>query len=241
MHSGLYVTLSAQVALERRMETISHNVANMNTAGYRSEKVTFEQVLSRTGDRPVAYVSPGTDYIARTNGEVSKTGGSLDVAVQGDGWLAVRTPAGIAYTRDGRMNMTPTGELRSVNGYPILDIGGAPLRLDPNAGLATIAGDGMINQGTNQVGALGLFKIDDAARLTRFDNSGVLPETPPAAILDFSTNGVIQGSLEGANVNPVMEIAKLVDVQRTFDSLATMTQSNESSLQDAIKTLGSSS
>ena len=122
----------------------------------------------------------------------------------------------------------------------MLDVGGAALRLDPNEGTPTIAGDGMITQGSRQVGALGLFKIDDATKLTRYDNSGVLSEVAPAAVLDFSTNGVIQGSLEGANLNPVMEIAKMIDVTRTFDSVSTMTQNNESALQDAIKTLGSS-
>jgi flagellar basal-body rod protein FlgF len=241
MQANLYVSLSSQIALQQRLDTIASNVANMNTAGYRADGVSFEQVLSKAGGTPVAFVSAGTSYISRQNGEVTKTDNPLDVAVQGEGWLAIQTPGGIAYTRDGRLQMTPNGDLQTLNGYKVLDAGGTGLTIDPNGGAPTIASDGMITQGGNQVGALGLFSIDPTAKLSRFGNSSVIPDKPANAILDFGANGVLQGFVEGSNVNPVLEMTKLIMLQRSLDGITSGTQTSENSLQDAIKTLGSSS
>ena len=159
----------------------------------------------------------------------------------GNGWLALKGPNGTIYTRDGRMRMQANGALQSVNGYPILDAGNSGILLDPDAGPPTIAQDGMITQGGRQVGAIGLFTIDDSAKLQRVDNSGVVPNKPATPVLDFSANGMEQGFVEGSNINPVLELAKLISVQRAFESLTTETANSESSLKDAIKTLGGSS
>lgn len=241
MQSGPYVSLSAQLTLERRLEALAINVANMNTVGYRASGVSFHTYVSRAGEQPVAYSSSGSDYITRTEGPLIKTDNPLDVAVQGEGWLAIQTPAGIVYTRDGRMRMKPTGELESLDGHPILDAGGTQLILDPNAGPPTIGADGMISQGSQQIGAIGLFSIDPSAKFRRYENSGVIPDKPAAPILDFDNNGIIQGHVEGSNVNPILEMAKLITISRAFESITGGTQNTENSLTDAVKTLGATS
>jgi flagellar basal-body rod protein FlgF len=241
VRSNLYVSLSAQVALQNRVDTISNNVANMNTAGFRADGVTFETALSKAGDTPTAFVATGNTYISRASGSVTRTDNPLDVAVQGEGWLAIKTPGGVAYTRDGRMQMTSAGELQTLNGYPVLDAGGAGMLLQADGGAPSIAADGMITQGGKQVGALGLYTIPDNAKLTRFGNSAVVPDVAPTPILDFSTNSVEQGFSEGSNVNPILEMTRLIAVQRAFDSISSGNNSSETTLQDAIKTLGSSS
>jgi flagellar basal-body rod protein FlgF len=212
----------------------------MNTVGYRADGVSFEAQLAKAGDSTVAFAGSGADFISRRSGGVSKTGNPLDVAVQGDGWLAIKTPAGTVYTRDGRMTMKDSGELTTLNGYSVLDAGGAPILLDASAGPPDISRDGMISQKGNQVGALGLFAIDDRAKLTRYDNSGVIPSRPATAVLDFAANGVVQGFVEGSNVNPIMEMTKLITVTRAFDGINAASEKSEASLTDAIKTLGSS-
>jgi flagellar basal-body rod protein FlgF len=240
MQSGLYVTLSAEVALEKRLTTVASNVANMNTAGYRADGVSFAALLSQA-DKPVAFVSPGDTYVSRRTGDMIRTDNPLDVAVQGDAWLAIQTPQGTAYTRDGRMRILASGELQTLDGNPVLDAGGSSMIIDPTAGAPQIAGDGMMTQGGRQIGALGLFSIDGTAKLTRASNSSVIPDRPAAAVLDFGSNGFAQGFVEGSNVDPVAEMTKLIMIQRTFDSVSSMNQENEASLNDAIKTLGSSS
>ena len=99
----------------------------------------------------------------------------------------------------------------------------------------------MITQGGHQVGAIGLFSLDANAALSRRDNSGVVTNGTATPVLDFNGNGMEQGFIEGANVNAVLEITKLISVSRAFDQVAAGVSSSESSLKDAIKTLGGSS
>lgn len=241
MRTNLYVSLSGQMALEKRLATVASNIANMNTAGFRAQGVSFSSILSKAGERPAAYVSTGTDYVSRAQGTVTKTDNPLDVAIQGDAFFAVRTPDGVAYTRDGRFQMSPSGELQSVNGYPVLDAGGAAMLLTADAGPPKIAADGMMTQNGQQVGAVGLFALPADATLTRYDNSAVFTDKPAVPVLDFTRTNVVQGFTEGSNVNPVLEMTKLIEIQRAFDGLVNSTQGSESSLGDAIKTLGSTS
>lgn len=241
MQSSLYVALSGQVALQKRLDTIANNIANMNTGGYRAEEVSFATVLSESGRSPTAFATAGDTYISRRAGELVSTGNPLDIAVQGDGWFALRTPDGIAYTRDGRLHMDEGGSLLSVNNYPILDAGGSPIQLDSSAGPPVISQDGMISQNGMQAGAVGLFTIDPAARLSRARNSSVIPDIAASPVLDFTNNGIVQGMAEGSNVNPVLEMTRMINVSRSFESASNAIQSTESSLQDAIKSLGATS
>jgi flagellar basal-body rod protein FlgF len=241
MQNGLYVAVSAEVALQRRLETIADNVANMNTVGFRATGVSFESEMARSGETNLAYVSPGSDFISRRAGALVKTDNPLDFAVQGDGWFGIQTAAGPAYTRDGRAKIDESGALRTLNGDPILDAGGAPIVIDGSADALTVSADGMINQNGRQIGAIGLFSIDPNAKLRRAENSAVVPDKPATPLLDFTRDGVVQGAVENSNVDAVSEMTRLIDVTRTFDSVAAETSQSESSLQDAIKALGSPS
>ena len=241
MENGLYVAVSAQMALERRLETIADNIANMNTVGFRATGVAFETEVAKAGQTRLNYVSPGPEYLSRRAGDLIKTDNPLDFAVQGDGWFGIQTPSGPAYTRDGRARLDETGTLRTLNGDPILDAGGAPLILDGAGGALTVSSDGMITQNGRQVGAIGLFAIDRDAVLTRAEGSSVIPDKPAAPILEFTRDAVVQGAVENANVDPVREMTRLIEVTRAFDGVAAEASQSEASLQDAIKTLGSAS
>jgi flagellar basal-body rod protein FlgF len=240
MQNGLYVSLSAQVALERRLETIAENVANMNTVGFWGTGVSFETEMAKAGDARLGYVSSGSDFISRRLGGLVKTDNSLDFAVQGDGWFGIETPQGPAYTRDGRTQIDESGTFRTLTGDPILDAGGAPILIDSAAGPLNVSADGMITQNGRQLGAIGLFAIDPNASLKRAENSSVVPDKPATPILDFTRDGVVQGAVESSNVDPVREMTRMIEVTRAFDGVAAETSQSETSLQDAIKTLGAS-
>lgn len=238
MEAGLYVALSGQLAMQRRLETLAHNVANASTPGFRAEEIKFEALLSQVSVG-TDYASTGDNYISRRPGAVERTGNPLDVAIDGNAWMSFRTPGGgIAYTRDGRMVMTEFGDLQTLSGYQILDVGGAPIQLDPAGGVPKIAHDGMITQDGVPRGAIGLFNIPEGTKLNRFDNSGVTVEGPVEPALDFSSVGIRQGYLERANVNPVIEITQLIAISRAFESLANSVDQTDSTLRKAIDTLG---
>ncbi len=239
MLNNFYVGLSAQKSLMRRLDTIANNVANVSTGGYRAEEVTFSAIMSDVNKDPVAFASTGRTYIARRPGDVVRTDNPLDVAIQGNAWMAMQTPSGTVYTRDGRMQMSPQGQLQSMEGYPILDASGSALSLEPQAGPPSIGRDGTIAQGKRQVGRIGLFLIDPKANLSRFQNSGVIPDRPAEPAVEGSRYGVQQGFVERSNVNPVTEMSKMVMVQRTFDAVTATMKDADSSQQEAVRTLAS--
>ena len=239
MQDGLYVALSSQIALEKRLNTIADNVANASTIGFRATGVKFEDVVSGLDDKALSFVSSGDTYISDTNGPLRETGNPFDFAIKGNAWFGIETPAGTVMTRDGRFTLTENGELVTIEGYPVLDAGGAPIQLDPRNGAPRAGADGSLRQGDNLVGALGLYNFDPGPNFVRFGNSGIVPAGEPEPVVDRLDAGVAQGFLEESNVNPVLEITRLIMVQRAFENGAAMIRDTESSYDEAIKTLGS--
>jgi len=239
MQDSLYVALSSQIALERRLDTIADNVANASTIGFRATGVKFQDVVSGTGPKSVSFASSGKTYLSGAHGALTETGNPFDFAVQGDAWFAIETPAGTVMTRDGRFSMNENGELMSIEGYPVLDGGGAPIQLDPRNGPPKAGADGSLRQGDQLVGAIGLYNFDPGENFVRYGNSGVVPARTPEPVTDRSGVGVAQGFLEESNVNPVLEMTRLIQVQRAFENTAALMRQTDSSTDDAIKTLGS--
>nr|WP_295469563.1 flagellar basal-body rod protein FlgF [Mesorhizobium sp.] len=239
MQDSLYVALSSQIALERRLNTIADNVANAGTVGFRATQIKFEDVLSGTGPEATAFVSTGGTYLSQAKGGFRATENPFDFAVRGDAWFALDTPAGQVMTRDGRFSMLQTGQIVSVEGYPVLDASGTALQLDPAAGAPVVSADGFIRQDGQQVGAFGLFSFEPGENFTRFANSGVLANGTQQPVVDRTDSGVLQGFVEDSNVNPVLEMTRLIMVQRAFESAGSAMKQTEQTFADAVKTLGS--
>ena len=242
MQTGIYVSLSSQMTLERRLPTIADNMANVNTTGFRGTEVKFNQVMSDTDnklDAKVSFVTQGNDYINTDTGELENTGNLMDFAVKGDAYFGISTPAGTVLTRDGRFTMADTGALISSQGYPALDPGGGPIQLNPRGGEPSVGINGQIYQDKKLVGTIGLYSADFTKGFVRYSNSGIIPTETPQAVVDSSKIGVAQGYLENSNVNGMREMTQLIEVSRAFDNISTLTSSSESTLEEAIKTLGS--
>jgi flagellar basal-body rod protein FlgF len=238
LQPGLYVSLSSQVALERRLTTIADNVANAGTVGFRATGVKFEDLVTGMGKGSMSFVSTGETYLSTKSGGMKETGNPLDMAIKGDAWFGIQTPQGMVMTRDGRFTIQPDGMLVSIEGYPVVDAGGAELLLDPQAGPPVVASDGTIRQNGNLVGGVGLFQFTPGVDFVRYGNSGVVPPTQPQPILDDPDVGIMQGFVENSNVDPVLEMTRLIQVQRAFENMAALTRNSESSLNEAIKALG---
>lgn len=243
MQSGLYVGISSQIALERRLNTIADNMANVNTVGFRATEVKFDEVLSKTQNdinAKIAFVNQGNDYLQTRTGDFQRTGNPLDFAVKGDAWFAIDTPAGQVLTRDGRFSMDDTGQLKSIRGFDVLDSGGAPIQLNREGGPPSVGADGIIRQNGQVVASLGLFTADVTKGFTRYDNSGVITVDTPQPVLEGVENSVVQGYIEQSNVNGIGEMTQLIQVNRAFESISALMKDSESSLSQAIRTLGGS-
>lgn len=125
-----------------------------------------------------------------------------------------------------------------MTGFPIIDSGGAQITLDPNGGPVSISRSGAITQDNNEIGTIGLFNIPTDANLDRYGNSGVTPDRSATAISDFTRDGFKQGYVEGSGANPMMELTKLMSASRAFDGTNSLVEGTESTLQNAIRTLG---
>jgi len=239
VQDGLYVALSAQVALQRRLDTIADNVANAGTVGFRATSVSFEDVMTGLTDKSVAFVSSGENYIPNESGSLRESGNPFDFAVRGDAWFGIQTPAGTVMTKDGRFTMRNTGELVTIEGKPVVDPGGAAIVLDPRGGPPEVGADGVIRQGGKLAGSIGLFEFTPTSSFQRYGNSGFLPGTQPQPAVDRADIGVAQGFVEESNVNPLLEMTHLIQVQRDFEKVSALMRDSDSSMKDAIKTLGS--
>lgn len=238
MQQSLSVGLSTQLTLLRRLDSIASNVANQTTAGYRAEDVTFASLVSTAGEVPVTFASAGKTFTSRKQGELTQTGNPLDIALSGDAWLAVKTPAGTALTRDGRLRIAATGELQTATGHDVLDAGGSPIQLNPQGEAPTFARNGTITQGGKAVGGVGIFLLPPDAALTRLGDATYLPNVAPVPSVDGNGPGIAQGYVERSNVDGVREITHLIELQRRFDSISAMSAQLESTFGDAIRTLG---
>ena len=215
------------------------NVANASTVGFRATGMKFEDVVSGVGEKSVSFASAGESYLTMQKGSMRETGNPFDFAIQGDAWFGIETPAGTVMTRDGRFTMTNGGQLVSIEGYPVMDTGGAGLQLDPTAGPPEVGADGVVRQGGRLVGSIGLFNFDPGQGFVRYGNSGVLSKGALDPVVDRVDAGVAQGFVEESNVNPVLEMTRLIMIQRAFENAAALIRTSDGSMSDAIKTLGS--
>ncbi|ABM44430.1 hypothetical protein X471_01176 [Bartonella bacilliformis str. Heidi Mejia] len=241
MQNPIYVGVSGQISLARRMETIAQNMANVNTPGFRAGGMKFDTLVSpiaqEQGDR-VFFTSAGKGYISTERGSLEQTGNALDVAATGNSYFSMEASFGVVYTRDGRMTMTPEGMLVSVTGLPFLDDGGAPIQLNPVGGAPRIGADGSIYQGNVLAGRIGLYQFQPGTQLRYGPNASVIPDRAAIQIEGGTGDGVMQGYVESSNVNGVAEMTRLIEVSRAFERVEAMLRQQEEMRSKSIQILG---
>lgn len=220
-----FIAIGHQVSMQRRMEIIANNLANMNTAGYKAEHPLFEEFMAKTDKfdktQQYRYVVDIGSYRDLQDGATNKTGNILDVAVHGPGFLQVETENGERYTRAGRLAVSPDGTLVNHEGLPVLGTDGAQIQIDPNDPEIAIARDGTISTAAaGPIGQLGMFEFENPQNLLAQGTTlyNALDQEPQPA----ENSQVLQGFLEGSNVNSVLEITDMIRVQRQYDAAMRM-------------------
>jgi flagellar basal-body rod protein FlgF len=239
MEVSSYVALSGQIALEHRMSTLAGNIANANTPGFKAGSVDFKTLMTNAGAGGSAFATAGAATLDMSSGGTTHTSNPLDLATSGGAVLAYQSPQGTYYSRDGRLTISPDGQLLNLQGHSILDSSNSPLSIDPTAGEATFAHDGSIVQGGKVVGQVGLFLMNLSEGFNRFGSSGIVPVSQPEPVSDFTNFGILQGYVEGSNVNSVTEMVNLIEVTRAFEAMSTFADKAMEAERNAIETLGS--
>ncbi len=250
MENTLLVALSRQMSLERQIDVIANNVANVNTVGFKADKSLFEEFL-RTGahednfqaaDRRVSFVQDRATFHDFAQGALDQTRNPLDVAINGKGFLAVQTQGGERYTRDGALQINSQGQLVTTGGEVVLGTNG-PIVFQPTDRNIVISSDGTITvqEGTvTQVdsirGKLKIVKFDNPQRLVK--EGANLYSAPAGVIAQADTaSRVNQGFIERSNVSAVTEMSRMMMVMRTYQQVASLMQQQSDLRKTAIQTL----
>ncbi len=223
MENTGYVALSYQVALGRKMDQVANNIANVDTSGYKSSHMLFnEHIVNAPKQKPLSMVMDYGNYRNYQPGPIQQTGNTFDVALQGNGFLVVQTPEGEKYTRNGNMNVNNLGQLVNSSGQLMADTGGKPITIPAGSRDVIIAENGTISTDQGQLGRLKIVRFADPQQLKPIGNS--LFEGG-SGIPDPTTT-VRQGMIEGSNVNAVTEMTDMIEIMRKYQSMARVLQSD---------------
>ncbi len=244
MDSTGYVSLSLSSVMRRSINIAANNMANANTSGFKGERPMFDEYLHRqpNGEK-VSFVLDGGSYMNTAQGGLSQTGNPLDVAVEGAGWMGYQNDEGrVVFGRDGRLTIDNEGNLVTFQGNQVLDAGGAPIAIpaDVNGEIA-ISEDGTISddQG-NAISQVGVFDIQEIQSYERLGGGmfGV-PEGAgaPQFIPELNTK-VVQGFLEGSNVQPIVEITRMMNIQKSYERSVKMTENHNDLRKNTLGRLG---
>ena len=236
MDTAGYVTLSRQTGLMQELQTLANNVANASTTGFRREGMVFSEYVARMGDGPsLSMAAPLGRRIDPTQGALTATGGALDLAIQGDGFFQISTPQGTRLTRDGAFSTDAGGFLVTMDGYQVLDAGGSPIFIPPDAGPPAIGRDGTVSSNGTQVAQIGLVVPTDPNGMTR-EGSGLFAASGDLRPADAPV--MLQGFTEASNVNPVAEISRLIEVQHAYEQGQKFLDQEDERIRSVISTLG---
>ena len=235
MDAAGYTTLNRQSGLMREMGVVANNIANASTTGFRREGVVFSEFVAALDEDPslsMAYASGR--HVDLGQATVSQTGGQFDFAIQGDGFFLIETPQGERLTRAGSFIPSAEGELVTPDGYRLLDAGGAPVFIPPDAKAVALASDGTLSANGDPIGQIGLWRPVNPLALTH--QSGTLFAATELEPVEGAT--ILQGMLEDSNVEPVSEIARMIEVQRAYELGQKFLDAEDQRVRGVIQTLG---
>jgi flagellar basal-body rod protein FlgF len=226
MDLGLEIAASGMVAQQVRQDQLANNLANASTPGYKPDATpqqSFGTVLMANTEGAPAVgsvdqgVALGKAFTNMTPGPMQETGEPLDFAISGGGFFAVQTAQGVRYTRDGQFTSSAAGVLTDSNGNPVLDQGGAQIKVSA--------------AGTVPASAVGVFEVPGAAKQGENLYTGTASGKPSGTVR--------QGALEGSGVNAAKVMVEMIDSLRTFQSGQQAIQSIGQTLQETAAQVGS--
>jgi len=240
MDNTMLIGLQTQRLLQRRMDITANNLANVDTTGFKADALVFKEAANTDAfaeDEPetIRFARDPTLMRDMGQGAIALTSNPLDVAIEGAGFIHVQGPNGIAYTRDGAFSMSGSGQLVTRDGRPVLNQGGQPIVFDAQGQTPVIGRNGAISVNGIEVGRIGASSFADPEQLTKIgDNLWSADDLNAQAF----TGVLVQGSLEGSNVRPVVELTRLIEISRAYQSAARIVSNSDDLRQRAIERLG---
>lgn len=215
MDSTGYITLTRQSGLMREMQVVANNIANAATNGFRQEGVVFsEYVQSIEGGGSLSMGNGNVRQTSYSQGALNQTGGTFDFAIEGDGFFLIETPQGERLTRAGSFSPNGEGDLVTFDGHLVLDAGGAPIFIPPDVKTIGVGSDGTISADGNLLGQIAVVQPNDFSTMKR--ENGVMFRADDG-FEPSETARVLQGFVETSNVDPISQLARMIEVQRAYE------------------------
>ena len=245
MENAAYVALSRQMTLRRELDIVANNMANADTTGFKVEQLLVGTEVGQRARNDA--IRPSTSFVLDNGvgrdfgqGALKQTGRDLDFGIEGEGaFFTVADGAGEAYTRDGAFTLDPEGKLVTKAGAAVQGDGG-DIILDPSKGQVTVGDDGTISQGGLLVGKLSLARFETLAALSK-DGDGLYRNRSNATPIEAAGAKIHQGSLEGSNVNPLIEITNMIEISRAYERVSKMIENVNDLSRRSVERLGRSS
>lgn len=237
MDSTGYTTLARQSGLMREMQAVAHNIANISTTGFRREGLIFSEHIAalERGEPSLSMAHANVRMTSTLQGTLDATGGSFDFAIEGEGFFMIEGPEGDTLTRAGAFTPNEAGELVTPDGYRLLDNGGAPIFIPPDAATISVARDGTLSADDQPLTQIGLFLPADPNEMARRDGvrfvvaGGAVPVDEPT---------IVQGFTEASNVDPITEIARMIEVQHAYELGQKFLEREDERIRNALNTFG---
>ena len=242
MENSTYIALSRQSGLRRQMDMVANNIANMNTPGFKAQRLLFREFLAGSdtpgGQGEVSMVIDQAAVRDMAPGPLTATENQLDVAIMGDGYLVVDTPGGPRYTRNGRMSVDTEGRLIDVNGYPVMDQQNRAITLPRFSGQVDISAAGEVSTNEGVAGTIRLVRFDNESAMAPLGGGLMVTNEPPK---EAEASTLAQGMIEQSNVVPIMEMTQMIQVARSYKSVQKLIESEHERQRQAIRELGKTS
>lgn len=237
METPLIVALSRQVSVLDQMDVIANNIANMSTGAYKAERVMFKDYVARTQTgEGVTFPQQSGIHRVYNPGPIERTGNSLDIALRGDGYMVVQTPGGPRYTRNGHLSLDNQGQLVTPQGHQVLDSADRPFVFDSGVKNITIAKDGSVSADERNLGKIKMVTFDSPQSLIRQGTSLYKTDAPAKPSADTE---ILQGHVEGSNVEPIMEVTRFMNASGFYQSSKKIIDDEHERQRRVIQQLGS--
>lgn len=222
MANGVYIGMSAALASQHRLEVVANNIANSNTVGFRQQRVVFGEYLVQTLDGTPSqkgFTAIDETALDRTAGALQQTGNPLDLAIEGDGYFAMRGPQGIMVSRAGNFRMQADGTIVDASGLPVLagspQAGLNPITVRPDGGPVRVGSDGTVMQGGTELARIAVVTVDGPG-LT--PTGGAHLQAAPGSLKSADGATLTPGYLEGSNIDPVRGMVELIEISQDYQS-----------------------
>jgi len=256
MSNGIFSALSGSITQEKVLEILANNLANINTNGYKEEKVSFKVIdpdIDKQNHAPIPpdnykidpntfpligndikYVGFGGVSTDHSQGSLKRTSNPLDFAIAGSGFLQVETHAGTRYTRAGNLTLGPNGILQTINGDPVQGHKGAIHLQNPDF---EVNEEGEIYQNKILVDRIKLINFQNKNLLQKVGENNFIHNGSPNNLTNTDNTRVLQGYVEGSNVNALQNLTNMIMAQRSYEAYQKVIKTHDDRMGKA-NTLG---